>query len=401
VLQERADKNASKDACPAVAHAVSPATAEELRREGDGRPAGRPRGQDLLDPRSRGDGAMPTPPYVFRVTKYDPADRDERGSYQGPEDVVSDRGEVEAAYLRAVAAFAADTGVGRLVVREPQVPSPVPFGGEPAVKGFGLDGLLPSGPDGFHDGAEVPLDTGLELVRIMLRGDGVWCRLEVDDVFAVHVGWDQYVYVSSAVPCTKAVARTRELGLFPEPMDVSPYAFEDDEDHPDGVQRPGDDEFWACLHRAVRAGDAGTMEETYLEGATRWHRLSPDTIDAVRAGLAPRARLEVWPPLSSEIPAVLAALPVDGSVEGVWEDDAGRVHSALVSEESFPDLIASMSGARAAALLSAYADERVPLMTAVMPDADGVLRARWRTAPVPEDRLRGAARHRPPGGSPG
>ncbi|MYX31949.1 hypothetical protein GTY85_00070 [Streptomyces sp. SID8377] len=35
-------------------------------------------------------------PYVYRVTKYDPADRDAHGHYTGSEDTVSDHGEVEA-----------------------------------------------------------------------------------------------------------------------------------------------------------------------------------------------------------------------------------------------------------------------------------------------------------------
>ncbi|MDX2648958.1 hypothetical protein PV341_36440 [Streptomyces sp. PA03-1a] len=38
-------------------------------------------------------------PYVYRVTKYDPADRDAHGHYTGSEDTVSDHGEVEASYL--------------------------------------------------------------------------------------------------------------------------------------------------------------------------------------------------------------------------------------------------------------------------------------------------------------
>ncbi|MFI5752876.1 hypothetical protein ACIBBE_45255 [Streptomyces sp. NPDC051644] len=41
-------------------------------------------------------------PYVYRVTKYDPADRDEHGYYTGSEETVSDHGEVEASYLQAV-----------------------------------------------------------------------------------------------------------------------------------------------------------------------------------------------------------------------------------------------------------------------------------------------------------
>ncbi|WP_405475034.1 RNA-binding protein [Streptomyces sp. NBC_00009] len=324
-------------------------------------------------------------PYVYRVTKYDPADRDEHGCYTGSEDIVSDHGEVEASYLQAVAAFARDTGVDHLAVREPQIPSYVHFGVEPPVDGFGLDGLFPAGPTGFHDGAEVPLEIGLQLVRAMLRDNGAWCRLEAEGAFAVHVGWDQYLYISSSRPCEEALAHARELGLFPERLDASPYAFGAEEEE-QGIQRPGDDDFWADLHRAVATGRAGILEETYLEGASRWHHLTSDTIDPVRVGLAPRARLAVWPSLSTDIDVVLGALPADGLVEGVWQDDDGSIHSAVAGEDGFPELTARISRAHAAALLSVYAGESMPLCTAVMPDNDGVLRARWRTEPTPSDR---------------
>ncbi|MFD4319000.1 RNA-binding protein [Streptomyces sp. NPDC058548] len=312
--------------------------------------------------------------HVCRVTKYDPADRDDYGHYTGVEDVTSDHGEVEAAYLQAVQAFAADTGVDRLSVREPEVSSFVHFGVEPPMDGFGLGPLLPGGIAGFHDGAEVRLDTGLELVRLMLRDSGAWCRLEVEGAFAVHVGWDQYVYIGSSRPCHVALARTRELGLFPERLDASPYDFEPDED---GVLRPGDDAFWDGLHRAVASGRAGLLEEIYVQNASRWHRLTSDTIDTVRAALAPRARLAVWPDLSSDTSAVLDALPADGLVEGVWQDTDGQIHSAIADENVFPELAARIAGAHAAALLPMYADERLPLLSAVMPDSDGVVRARW------------------------
>ncbi|MEU4097807.1 RNA-binding protein [Streptomyces sp. NPDC026673] len=324
-------------------------------------------------------------PYVYRVTKYDPADRDAHGHYTGNEDTVSDHGQVEASYLQAVAAFAGDTGVDHLAVREPQVPSIAHFGVEPSVDGFGLDGLFPVGAVGFYDGAEVSLEVGLRLVRAMLRDNGAWCRLEAEGTFAVHVGWDQYLYISSSRPCEAAVAHTRELGLFPERLDASPYVFEAEEAE-QVTQRPGDDDFWADLHRAVGNGSAGILEETYLEGASRWHHLTSDTVDRVRVGLAPRARLAVWPPLSSDIDAVLEALPAEGLVEGVWHDNDGRIHSAIADETAFPELTAHMRNARAAALLSANAGESLPLFTAVMPDNDGVLRARWRTEPTPSDR---------------
>ncbi|SDN54191.1 RNA-binding protein [Streptomyces wuyuanensis] len=322
-------------------------------------------------------------PYVYRVTKYDPADRDELGHYTAAEDTVSDHGEVEAAYLQAVLEFAVEAGIDRLVVREPQVPSIGQFGLEPPVRGFGLEGLFSAGIAGFHDGAEVPLDMGLELVRLMLRDSGAWCRLEAEGAFAVHVGWDQYLYISTSRPCEEAPVRTRGLGLFPERLDASPYGFEDEED---GVQRPGDDGFWADLHRAVADGSAGILEETYLQGASRWHHLTRDTVDAIRAGIAPRARLAVWPPLSSDVDAVLGAIPAEGLVEGVWQDDEGHILSAIADETAFPELIARMRCALAAALLPVHDGEPVPLFTAVMPDDDGVLRARWRTEPTPRDR---------------
>lgn len=322
-------------------------------------------------------------PYVYRVTKYDPAHRDEHGHYTGPEDTDSDRGQVEDAYLEAVRAFAADAGIDHLTVREPQVPSLAHFGIEQPEDGFGLDGAFPAGLTGFHDGAEVPLDVGLELVRVMLRGVGVWCRLEVEGAFAVHVGWDQYLYIGSNRPCGQSLTRTRTLGLFPERLDASPYDIETDGHD---VQRPGDDDFWDHVRWMVITGRAGILEEMHVEGASRWHRLTLDTMDTVRAGLAPRALLAVWPDLSPDMDAVLDALPAEGLVECVWQDKDGRISSAVADENDFTALADRISGADAAALLSMDADERVPLFTAVMPDSDGVVRARRRTEPTPSDR---------------
>ena len=49
-------------------------------------------------------------PYAYEITKYDPAGRDGKGRYAGAQDRVSDHGPVEAAYLQAVADFAAAPG---------------------------------------------------------------------------------------------------------------------------------------------------------------------------------------------------------------------------------------------------------------------------------------------------
>ncbi|WP_030299101.1 S1 RNA-binding domain-containing protein [Streptomyces katrae] len=323
-------------------------------------------------------------PHVYRITKHDPADRDQRGHYTGTEEVHSDHGPVEGAYLEAVAVFAAETGIDCLVVREPEVAAGfVGFGAESAVEGHGLGGLFPPGRAGYHDGAQVSLGVALELVRAMLRGSGGWCRLEVEGRFTIHVGWDQYVYVGSSDPCPVAVARTRALGLFPERLDASPY--EAEVDGP-GVQRPADDVFWARVRWCVATRQAALLEENHVGNAARWHRLEADSLDAVRARLAPRSRLAVWPDLSADVGAVLADLPEEGLIEFVWEDEDGRIASIVADESQFAELAAHVCGARAASALSLCIVGRQPLMTAVLPDEDGVLRARWRTEATSDDR---------------
>lgn len=325
--------------------------------------------------------------HVHRVTKYDPADRDDRGCYTGPESEVSDHGPGEDAYLRAVAAFAAEAGVDRLAIREPQVGAFVHFGLEPPAAGHGLAGLFPADLAGYHDGAIVALDVALELVRAMLRDSGAWCRLEAADRFTVHVGWDQYLYIGSALPCPGAVARTRALGLFPERLDASPYAFDQNEaDEPGIAQRPADEVFWARVRGVVDAGRAVILEEVPVANATRWHRVARATVEAVRARLAPRAQLTVWADLFTDVGVAVDALRAAGSAEVLREDPAGRITGRVVDEEQVEAATAWLVGARAAGVVPLVVDERRPLFTAVLPDADGVLRARWRTEPTRSDR---------------
>ncbi|MFB7405424.1 RNA-binding protein [Streptomyces rubiginosohelvolus] len=311
------------------------------------------------------------PAFVHRITKYDPADRDEHGTYQGAEEAVGDHGPVEAAYLEAISAFAEAASIDRLEIREPSVTGHVHFGAQPAVEGHGLGGLFPADLTGYHDGAEVSLEVALELIRVMLREQGAWCRLEAGDVFAVHVGWDQYVYVGSDRPYADAVARTRELGLFAEPMEASPYTAEPE------VTEAADEGFWASVRTELAARQGLLLEETHIVNATRWHRLTTENLDAVRASLGPRALLTLWPDLQPDIGAVLTALPSEWHVEFVWEAKDGTIRDVTVDETQYQELVALVSDARAARALSLYTDQRSPLLRAVLPDSDGVLRARW------------------------
>ena len=181
----------------------------------------------------------------------------------------------------------------------------------------------------------------------------------------------------------RALSRTRALGLFPERLEASPYDAVFDTEP--GEQRPADDIFWARLRWCIATHQAVILEEGYILNASRWHRLTSDTVDAVRAELTPRAQLTVWPDLSTDVVEILAALPDEGSIELVWEDEHGQITSIIADETQFTELAAQVTGARAATALSLYVDERHPLFTAVLPDSDGVLRARWRTEPTPSD----------------
>lgn len=308
--------------------------------------------------------------HVHRITKYDPAERDDRGAYRGAEDVSSDHGPVEAAYLAAVMAFAEDAGVTRLTIRDPVV-SAVHFGAEPPSDGHGLRGLFPPDLTGYHDGARVTLDVGRELVRAMLRGSGAWCRLEFEDRFFVHVGYDQYMYVGSAKPCGRAVALTTASGLFVEPLGGSPYA-------PDGdgpyESRPADAAFWAeVASLATRLGRV-LLEEQIIGNRSRWHRL---TAGATVPDLGPRALLSVWPDLSTDVPAVLRTMSPDFTGWAVVEHADGRIHSFHVVGDDRAGLTEALASARAAMLLPLTADDHDPLLVAVQPDDDGIVRARW------------------------
>lgn len=319
-------------------------------------------------------GSSVPPAFAHRITKYNPADRDGHGNYTGADDTVSDHGPVEAAYLEAIAAFAREAGVDTLAIREPAVTGSVNFGLEEPIDGHGLAGLFPPDLTGYYDGAEVPLSVALELVRSMLRDEGAWCRLEREDTFTIHVGWDQYVYVSSDRPCDGAIAQTRSLGLFAQPISTSPYAADLEEAE---VTEAADEDFWERVRVELASRHTLLLEECYVRNATRWHRLAASNLDLVRAGLGPRALLTVWPDLNPDGDEVLVALPSDASVDFVWEAPHGPIRHIAIDETDHQRLALLVADARAACSLPLILDERRPLFHAALPDNDGVLRARW------------------------
>ncbi|HET6359304.1 hypothetical protein [Streptomyces sp.] len=143
------------------------------------------------------------------------------------------------------------------------------------------------------------------------------------------------------------------------------------------MMEAADEGFWARVRTVLASRKAVLLEEGYVRNAARFHRLTPENLDAVRTGLSPRALLTVWPDLNPDVGAVLATLPEEGSAEFVWEAQDGMIGYAIVDDTEYQELATLVVDARAACALPVYLDERHPLLCAALPDSDGVLRARW------------------------
>jgi hypothetical protein len=154
--------------------------------------------------------------FEYRVTKYDPAERDVRGAYRRDEWILFSQigssfgGELFTAeqYRRVEDAYvAAALGFWREVRR-------------PAIAVRGLENARGS-RRAPSEGAALTDETLLaEVIRGILQEE-FWCRLEGDGCF-LHFGWDYYMYIGVSESCPESCALAGASGLFVEPF-VSPY----------------------------------------------------------------------------------------------------------------------------------------------------------------------------------
>ncbi|MGW4026404.1 hypothetical protein [Streptomyces sp. NPDC005009] len=93
-----------------------------------------------------------------------------------------------------------------------------------------------------------------------------------------------------------------------------------------------DEGFWALVRTELTARQGLLLEETPIVNVTRRHRLTTENLNAVRAGLGPRALLTVWPDLQPDVGAVLTALPSEWHIEFVWEAQDGTIRDVVVDE---------------------------------------------------------------------
>jgi hypothetical protein len=152
--------------------------------------------------------------FEYRVTKYDPAWRDDRGAYTREEwtsygDIGQTFGgqrltpdeyqRVEDAYVSAALGFLHEAGVKTLT-----------------VEGLEAQGNAPS----VAAGSSLGLSDVAEVIRRVLREE-FWCRLEGPEAF-VHLGWDYYMYVGVPTACPGAERLVQRLNLHAE-LFRSPY----------------------------------------------------------------------------------------------------------------------------------------------------------------------------------
>ncbi|MGQ0844385.1 MAG: hypothetical protein ACT4QF_09635 [Sporichthyaceae bacterium] len=319
--------------------------------------------------------------FVHKVTKYDPAHFGANG-YEGAEDCLANDPLVEQAYVDSIADFAAAAGVTRLALRD------VAFFDGGRIRGVAqaeddLLAILAGGHLALYNGVEVDIRTALELVRVMLRGSSFWARLEAADRFFVHVGWDMYTYVGTDRLYTDPVDSTRMRGLFPEAIERSPYDPELDED--DHEQRVADTAFWAELADLLSTDGPMLVEEAWVSNSARWHRLTPISMEAVRSALTPRSLLLVWPDLVPVAEFDLDRELLDRIGTLVWLDPDGVLSWLDVGPEDEndpgakePDRLGKLTrNAERVWLRSALVEDTNPVLVGVLPDDDGVVRARW------------------------
>lgn len=171
-------------------------------------------------------------PYQWRITRYDPAARNERGHYQKFDwTSASDIGAVfedglltwdeymriERAYADAAEAFMHASAVSTLTVLDLEL--------NPSIHCvLNLQYFRDSSHEKVFklvNGMKIPVEQVKQLARLCLQ-EIVWCRLEQPGKFFLHFGHDLYMYVGSHLPCPDMMEQLHQSSLFLEQM-PSPY----------------------------------------------------------------------------------------------------------------------------------------------------------------------------------
>jgi len=166
--------------------------------------------------------------YYWRITRYNPKNRDENGIYKKNDwTSVNDIGKMfnqkkltfetyllsEKAYINAILQIMNGGSIKSLQVESL----------EKNVYTNYVDFVEPESRRYYHalkNGMQISINDIPQLMRFVLR-EIVWCKL-ICDVMFVHFGYDYYMYVGSENQTEGVLSDIMSSGLFIEEM-VSPY----------------------------------------------------------------------------------------------------------------------------------------------------------------------------------
>jgi hypothetical protein len=152
----------------------------------------------------------------YRITKYDPQYRNDRGVFTKPDwTSISDIGKtidghsvteseymrVEDAYIESALHFLSEGGILSLTVR-------------------GLENHCKH-PTTVSEGLTLTLHELQTPFREVLR-EKYWCRFEQNGKGFAHFGYDYYMYIGVSVLCSRSIQFATERGLFVEEF-TSPH----------------------------------------------------------------------------------------------------------------------------------------------------------------------------------
>lgn len=168
----------------------------------------------------------------WRITKYNPKNRDEDGSYlkdewtscydigksyDDKEFTVNDYITIENLYIDAILSFMKEINVQALTVKYlEKYNDSIRTNEIPLMYTEEMIRLFKS----VHEGSAIGIEDVQHLCRLVLR-EQLWCKLETNKMF-VHFGYDFYMYIGCMYNCENIISFIKSTGLFIEEF-KSPY----------------------------------------------------------------------------------------------------------------------------------------------------------------------------------
>ncbi len=159
--------------------------------------------------------------FSWRITKYNPKNRDEKGNYLddkewtffsevGTEVNEEDYLRTESNYINAITTFMDEMGLKKLYINALEIWSD-------EVENQNASPFLSK----MWVGKSISMQEIKELAKLTLR-NVVWCKLSYKNKFFVHFGYEYYMFIGAINDCPNARQKVEKSGLYVEDF-ISPY----------------------------------------------------------------------------------------------------------------------------------------------------------------------------------